>query len=145
SVTAGARAGLSFLATPAAPPYHCGRRNPRSPSVPKLFGVTLFVSATLLFLVQPMVGKMILPLLGGTPAVWNTCMVFYQALLLAGYYYAHKATSGLEAKKQTSLHTVVMLVALGVLGLAAILSANHSPIPIVKSLSPQGDDYPFFG
>ena len=53
--------------------------------MPKLFGVTLFVSATLLFLVQPMVGKMVLPLLGGTPAVWNTCMVFFQALLdLAG-------------------------------------------------------------
>ncbi len=45
-----------------------------------VFALTLFVSATLLFLVQPMIGKMILPLLGGTPAVWNTCMVFFQAL-----------------------------------------------------------------
>ena len=62
--------------------------------MPTLFGVTMFVSATLLFLVQPMVGKMVLPLLGGTPAVWNTCMVFFQALLLAGYYYAHKVTAG---------------------------------------------------
>ena len=49
----------------------------------------MLVSATLLFLVQPMFAKMVLPSLGGTPAVWNTCMVFYQAMLLAGYLYAH--------------------------------------------------------
>lgn len=53
------------------------------------FAVTLFVSAALLFLVQPMVGKMILPSLGGTPAVWNTCMVFFQMVLLVGYGYTH--------------------------------------------------------
>jgi len=45
---------------------------------------TIFTSATILFLVQPMVGKILLPYLGGTPAVWNTCMLFFQALLLAG-------------------------------------------------------------
>ena len=50
-----------------------------------LFAVTVFVSAFVLFLVQPMVGKMILPKLGGTPQVWNTCMVFFQSALLAGY------------------------------------------------------------
>lgn len=53
-----------------------------------LFGMTIFVSAVLLFSVQPMVAKMLLPLLGGTPAVWNTCMVFFQAVLLGGYAYA---------------------------------------------------------
>ena len=58
-----------------------------------VFAFTLFVSATLLFLVQPMIGKTLLPMLGGTPAVWNTCMVFFQALLLAGYAYAHAATA----------------------------------------------------
>jgi spermidine synthase len=57
-------------------------------SVTLLFGITLFVSAALLFSVQPMVAKMLLPLLGGTPAVWNTCMLFFQAALLAGYAYA---------------------------------------------------------
>ena len=113
--------------------------------MPLLFALTMFVSATLLFLVQPMIGKFVLPLLGGTPAVWNTCMVFYQALLLLGYYYAHKSTSSLPAKKQTTVHAVVLLSALGVLLVAAMLTANNSPIPIVKSLSPQGDDYPFFG
>src|SRR5688500_11795150 len=53
-----------------------------------LFAITIFVSAALLFSVQPMVAKMLLPLLGGTPAVWNTCMLFFQAALLAGYAYA---------------------------------------------------------
>ncbi len=113
--------------------------------MPLLFALTMFVSATLLFLVQPMIGKMVLPLLGGTPAVWNTCMVFYQALLLGGYYYAHKSTTGLETTAQTKLHAGVLLSALGVLIVAAVLTSSSSPIPIVKSLSPQGDDYPFFG
>src|SRR5689334_64159 len=53
-----------------------------------LFGVTIFVSSALLFSIQPMIAKMLLPLLGGTPAVWNTCMLFFQAVLLAGYAYA---------------------------------------------------------
>jgi spermidine synthase len=75
-----------------------------------LFALTLFASATLLFLVEPMVGKMILPLLGGTPAVWNTCMVFFQAILLAGYAYAHAATAWLGARKQAVLHLAVLLV-----------------------------------
>src|SRR5690348_14208171 len=53
-----------------------------------LFGITIFVSSALLFSIQPLIAKMLLPLLGGTPAVWNTCMVFFQAVLLAGYAYA---------------------------------------------------------
>ena len=53
-----------------------------------LFGVTIFVSSALLFSIQPMIAKMLLPLLGGTPAVWNTCMLFFQAMLLCGYAYA---------------------------------------------------------
>jgi hypothetical protein len=74
------------------------------------FGLTLFVSALLLFLLEPMIGKMILPLLGGTPAVWNTCMVFYQVVLLAGYAYAHFSTTYLGTRKQALLHLVVLLV-----------------------------------
>jgi len=116
-----------------------------SRTVPLLFALTMFVSATLLFLVQPMIGKMVLPLLGGTPAVWNTCMVFYQALLLLGYYYAHRTTAKLPVKKQTMLHAFVLFAAFAILMIAAILSADNSPIPVVKSLSPQGDNYPFFG
>jgi hypothetical protein len=54
-----------------------------------LFGATLFLSALLLFSVQPLFAKMVLPRLGGTPAVWSVAMVFFQAMLLAGYAYAH--------------------------------------------------------
>src|SRR5882762_7388548 len=84
-----------------------------------VFGLTLFASATLLFLVQPMVGKMILPLLGGTPAVWNTCMVFFQAALLAGYAYAHASTALLGASpRQALLHLGILVIPLSVLPLA---------------------------
>src|SRR2546422_176770 len=60
-----------------------------------VYATTIFLTASLLFVVQPMFAKMVLPLLGGSPAVWNTCLVFYQAALLAGYLYAHATTSWL--------------------------------------------------
>jgi len=75
-----------------------------------LYGLTIFMSAALLFLVQPMVGRMVLPMLGGTPAVWNTAMVFYQAMLLAGYAYAHFTTRWLGVRRQVVLHAVVLLL-----------------------------------
>ena len=70
--------------------------------LPVLYAVTLFVGAALLFLVQPLVGKLLLPLVGGSPGVWNTCMVFFQAILLAGYAYSHYTTTWAGARKQTS-------------------------------------------
>ena len=69
-----------------------------------LFAVTVFVSSALLFVVQPMIAKMVLPLLGGAPAVWNTCMVFFQACLLIGYAYAHFSTRWLGVKPQAAVH-----------------------------------------
>ena len=83
-----------------------------------LYVVTLFLSAGLLFLVQPLFAKMVLPLLGGTPAVWNTCMVFFQGALVAGYAYAHLSTRFLGARRQALLHSAVMLAPLLVLPLA---------------------------
>jgi hypothetical protein len=74
-----------------------------------LFACALFVGAFLLFWVQPLVGKALLPLLGGTPAVWNTCMLFFQALLLAGYAYAHALTRWLPARAQALLHGALLL------------------------------------
>ena len=65
-----------------------------------IFAVTVFLSAALLFVVQPMMGKMLLPLLGGAPAAWNTCLVFFQAALLAGYAYAHLVTTRLGPRPQ---------------------------------------------
>jgi hypothetical protein len=77
-----------------------------------LFGVTIFVSSALLFSIQPMIAKILLPLLGGTPAVWNTCMLFFQAALLCGYAYA-LLVSRWPLKRQ-------LLVQLGILCLAFI-------------------------
>src|SRR5262249_51801526 len=62
-----------------------------------------------------MVGKMLLPKLGGTPAVWNTCMVFFQAVLLAGYSYAHATTRLLGTRLQTIFHAIVLILPAAVL------------------------------
>jgi len=72
-----------------------------------LYAATLFVNAGLLFLVEPMVAKMILPLLGGTPAVWNTSIFLFQALLLAGYAYAHFASSSLGIRHHAIAHLLI--------------------------------------
>lgn len=96
-----------------------------------LYTVTLFASALLLFLVQPMVGKMILPKLGGTPAVWNTCMVFFQAALLAGYAYAHGTRAWLGPRRQSLLHLIVLTLPLVVL-----------PIAVAEGTVPPSSDSP---
>ena len=88
-----------------------GTKTEKTP-LPFLFAFTLFLSATLLFLVQPMIAKMILPSLGGTPAVWNTCMVFFQAMLLAGYAYVHASTTRLSRRPQLLLHVILLFVPL---------------------------------
>jgi len=90
-----------------------------------LFICTLFLSSTLLFLVQPMIAKMVLPLLGGTPAVWNTCMVFFQATLLLGYLYVHAVTRWLRLGQQAVLH--VVLLAASLLTLPVALAAHDEP------------------
>jgi hypothetical protein len=77
-----------------------------------LFAATLFLSAALVFLVQPMFAKMALPLLGGAPAVWNTCMLFFQAALLGGYAYAHATTRFLQLRQQAILHVALLLISL---------------------------------
>jgi len=91
-----------------------------------LFAFTLFVSAALLFWVQPMVAKMLLPLLGGTPAVWNTCMVFFQGMLLAGYAYAHLLTTRVKLSGQVLIHLGIVLVA------AVVLPINISERAVVS-------------
>jgi hypothetical protein len=113
--------------------------------VPLLFAVTLFVSASLLFMVQPMVGRMILPLLGGSPAAWNTCMVFFQAMLLLGYLYAHKLTNRFAPRSQVGMHMAVLGVTILIFVLAVTFSPNHSPIAVVRGLAPQNTPYPMFG
>jgi predicted membrane-bound spermidine synthase len=80
-----------------------------------IFAVSMFVSASLLFVIEPMLAKMILPLLGGTPAVWNTCLVFFQFVLLAGYLYAFGTAKWLPRRVQIVLHCALVLGCFAVL------------------------------
>jgi len=113
-----------------------------------LYAATLFVGATLLFAVQPMVGKMILPLLGGTPAVWSTCMVFFQTALLAGYAYAHASATWLSASRQAVLHLVLLVMPLAVLPLAIdpgrVVGGEANPVLGVLLLLSVSVGLPFF-
>ncbi len=79
------------------------------------FALTIFSSAFLLFQVQPLIGKFILPWFGGGPAVWTTCLLFFQALLLAGYAYAHLIARYLEPRLQAICHLALLLAALAML------------------------------
>jgi hypothetical protein len=82
-----------------------------------LFVATTFTASALLFLVQPMFAKMALPRLGGSPAVWNTCVLFFQTTLLAGYLYTHLTTKWLGTRKQGVWHVALMLAPLALLPL----------------------------
>jgi hypothetical protein len=76
-----------------------------------VFTASVFSSAFLLFLVQPLFGRMVLPRLGGSPAVWNACMLFFQAALLGGYLYAHLSSRLLAPRPQQLVHLALMAVA----------------------------------
>lgn len=75
-----------------------------------VYAVAAFLSAFLLFLVQPMYGRMVLPLLGGSASIWNACLLFFQGALLLGYLYAH-ATSFLKLRYQVAVHWGLLLLA----------------------------------
>ena len=81
------------------------------PTLIPFFAVALFISAFLLFVIQPMFTKMVLPLLGGSPGVWNTAMLFFQTVLVAGYAYAHLIRT-LEIRHQLLSHSLVLLLGL---------------------------------
>ncbi len=97
----------------------------------RLFALTLAWSAFLLFTVQPMVARMLLPFLGGSAVVWNTSMVFFQALLVAGYAWAHYSVRWLGVGRQRWVHLGVL--AAGALVLPATIGdgsgASEAPIP----------------
>jgi len=103
------------------------------------FAFTLLTSATLMFWIEPMFAKMVLPLLGGTPMVWNTCMVFYQAVLLGGYVYAHVATKSWGTRKQAKIHLFVLCTAAIV-----VIATSSFLLPVRPGISwgPPGDVSP---
>jgi hypothetical protein len=94
------------------------------------YAATIFLSSFLLFLVQPIIAKQILPWFGGSAAVWTTCLVFFQSVLLAGYAYAD-LTTRLGARRQVMLH--VALLAVSLLSLPILASSGWKP---------QGDEQP---
>ncbi|WP_339914556.1 fused MFS/spermidine synthase [uncultured Brevundimonas sp.] len=96
--------------------------------VPLLFTLTIFTSAALVFVVQPIVTRLVLPMLGGSPSVWNTAMVFFQAALLAGYAYAHLLQRIGSMRVQLGVHLGLMLAAALSLPLA-MTGVTGSPDP----------------
>lgn len=98
-----------------------------------LFSISAFLSAALLFLVEPMAAKMLLPLLGGSPAVWNTCLVFFQAVLLAGYAYAYAASKWLRWRVALSMQCALLFLP----AMVGIL-----PLHLPHGWMPQGQSNP---
>jgi dipeptide/tripeptide permease len=102
----------------------------------------------MLFVGQLMLGKMILPIFGGVPAVWNTCMVFFQAALLAGYAYSHASVTWLGARRQAILHVALLLVPLFVLPISISPEwtppAGADPIAPLLGLLAVSIGLPFF-
>src|SRR5438552_356534 len=78
----------------------------RSPKI--LYAVAIFLSSSLLFLAEPMAGKRLLPLLGGSAAVWTTCLVFFQTALLLGYLCAHALITRLSLRRQAITYIVLL-------------------------------------
>lgn len=98
-----------------------------SPALLAGFGSALFLSALLLFAVQPMFAKMVLPVLGGSPAVWSIAMCFFQAALLGGYAYAHWLNKSVRTPVAVVIHLAVMLLAFLVLPLGLAAGWDHPP------------------
>jgi tetratricopeptide (TPR) repeat protein len=96
-----------------------------------VYALTIFTGAFLLFLVQPLIGKYILPWFGGVPAVWTTCMLFFQVLLLGGYAYAHFSSRRLKPRTQALVQLALVVAALALL-----------PITPADSWKPDGTENP---
>src|SRR6201996_5641421 len=77
-----------------------------------LYALTIFLSAFLLFVVEPMAAKELLPALGGSSAVWTTCLVFFSVMLLLGYLYAHWISTKLQPIRQAVIHIALLTAAL---------------------------------
>lgn len=113
-----------------------------------LFGGTVLTSAFLLFQVQPLIGKVILPWFGSSPGVWTTCMLFFQLLLLGGYAYSHLIVSRLTPRRQGLVHLLLLALALAWLPLAPDPSwrpgAGDEPIARILLLLTASVGLPYF-
>jgi hypothetical protein len=103
------------------------RDNSQFPRLQYLFAATTFLGACLLFLVQPMAAKTILPLAGGTPSVWNTCVFFFQGVLLLGYAYGYLLTTRFGLSRQRLFHSWILIA--GLLSIALLFIPIAAPAP----------------
>jgi hypothetical protein len=106
------------------PPYFAGTLF--MPPTRFLYGTAAFLSALLLFLIEPLAAKQLLPILGGSSAVWLTCLVFFQTALLIGYLYAHWLTHRETPVRQRQTHIFVITLALIALSFGILLPAGHT-------------------
>ena len=90
-----------------------------------VYAATIFASGFLLFVVQPLIARQILPWFGGTAGVWTTCLMFFQVMLVAGYAYSNWTTRRLDSRTQTRLH--IGLIAASLLSLPIVASAGWKP------------------
>lgn len=104
--------------------------------VPGVLAGTVFLSAFLLFQIQPLISRLLLPSFGGAPAVWTTCMLFFQSLLFAGYLYSHLLVSRLSRTKQAGLHAGLLVLACVLLQITppAASAAETSGSPVLQIL-----------
>ena len=113
-----------------------------------IYSITIFLNAALLFWVQPLVGKMILPFAGGAPAVWNTCLFFFQGTLLAGYVYAHFVSRALGSRRHALLHFALVLAGLVFLPVAfgreSFAALERHPAGTISAALAAGVGFPFF-
>ena len=118
------------------------------PATLALYTACIFASAFMLFLVEPMVAKMLLPLVGGAPSVWTAAVLFFQAGLLAGYGYAHGLARRLGPRQQAAVHLAVMLLPLLVLPISVpfgwTLPTGASPVASILTLLALMVGLPFF-
>ncbi|MBW1861185.1 MAG: hypothetical protein JRJ02_02265 [Deltaproteobacteria bacterium] len=110
-----------------------------------IYALTVFVSAVLLFQVQLMIAKYILPWFGGTPAVWSTCLLFFQVMLTGGYAYSHAIVSRFSTRRQSRVHLFLLSASIMLLVLQTIIwqspllpgagwKHTGSDIPIIRIL-----------
>ena len=105
--------------------------SPQAPASQAIFALTIFVSAALVFAVEPIVGKLMLPLLGGGPSIWNTSLAFFQAMLLLGYGYAHLLQKLRSLRLQAAIHLAVL-----------VLAAIVLPLHVTEWFGPPSTDRP---
>ena len=105
-----------------------------------LYPWVIFLGAFLLFQIQPLIAKIILPSFGGSSVVWSTCMLFFQVVLLLGYAYAHWLNEYLRGRKQAMVHSALLLASIAVLPIGpdaarSVTGVDHPSWQILKLLA----------